>query len=106
MDRYSEIAKIAYELYIRRQGAPGDSQADWYIAEGIFAERQSLETPESPASQNVEAAPPAATVKRARVRAKSNGSSPAVANESSLTKSKVAKNATEKTPLKKRSTGK
>ena len=107
MNRNSEIAKIAYELYIRRQGAPGDSQTDWFIAERIFAERHSFENLESPFLENGEAAPPAVAVKRARVRAKSNGSSqPATASDKSLTKPKVDNSATEKAPRKKRSTTK
>jgi len=103
MDRYSEIAKIAYELYISRQGAPGDSQADWFVAERIFAEREILENPESPVQQGVEVSAPSATVKRARARAKSNG---AAQPEARSTKSKAAKSATEKAPRKKGSTGK
>jgi len=89
MDRYSEIAKIAYELYLQRGGAPGDPQTDWLVAEKIFAERQSLETPEP--------------AKRTRVRVKSNGSSQrkTTSSASRSTKRTPEKIATEKAPLKK-----
>ena len=39
MNQQNEIAKIAYELYLMRNGAPGDPVADWLMAERIFAER-------------------------------------------------------------------
>jgi Protein of unknown function (DUF2934) len=108
MDRNSEIAKIAYELYIRRQGAPGDPQSDWLVAERIFAEREGLENQETPTTQNLETAASAGTVKRPRVRAKSNGSSKSeiASNERSSVKSKIDKIVTETTPRKKRTTNK
>jgi hypothetical protein len=39
MQNQNEIAKIAYELYLMRGGAPGDPVADWITAERIYAER-------------------------------------------------------------------
>jgi len=108
MDRYSEIAKIAYELYIQRQGAPGDPQTDWLVAEKIFAERQTLENHETTAPQNEEAAASAVTVKRTRVRVKSNGSSQPESVPAGLnsTKRTIEKIVTENTPRKKRSSTK
>src|SRR5262245_18327705 len=40
MEQQNEIAKIAYEIYLMRNGAPGDPISDWLTAERIFAERQ------------------------------------------------------------------
>lgn len=40
MESNHEIAKIAYELYLMRKGAPGDPVSDWIMAERIFSERQ------------------------------------------------------------------
>ena len=104
MDRYSEIAKIAYELYMRRQGAPGDPQTDWFVAEGIFAERQAQENQEVPTTQKEKSAAPADSIKRTRARAKSNGSSQpqTVSNERSSAKRALEKIAKENTPRKKR----
>lgn len=39
MQNQQEIAKIAYELYLTRGGAPGDPVADWVTAERIYAEK-------------------------------------------------------------------
>ena len=39
MEHNYEIAKIAYELYLMRNGAPGDPVSDWVTAERIYAER-------------------------------------------------------------------
>ena len=39
MDHQTEIAKIAYELYLSRGGAPGDPVLDWLVAEQIYADK-------------------------------------------------------------------
>jgi len=108
MDRYSEIAKIAYELYIRRQGEPGDPQTDWFVAERIFGERETAENQESSATRNTEKTAAAGSVKRTRVRAKSNGSSQpeTVSSARSSVKQRVEKTGTQKTPRNKRSSSK
>lgn len=36
----TEIAKIAYELYLKRGGVAGDPVTDWMMAERIYAERR------------------------------------------------------------------
>jgi hypothetical protein len=36
----TEIATIAYELYLKRGGIAGDSVTDWVTAERIYAERR------------------------------------------------------------------
>ena len=35
-----EIAKVAYELYQRRGGAPGGEQEDWFEAERLLRQRR------------------------------------------------------------------
>lgn len=41
MNQQNEIAQIAYELYLKRGGRPGDPVQDWITAERIYAERKS-----------------------------------------------------------------
>ncbi|HSP05590.1 MAG TPA: DUF2934 domain-containing protein [Acidobacteriota bacterium] len=40
MEHHHEIARIAYELYLMRDGAPGDPVSDWIMAERIYEERK------------------------------------------------------------------
>jgi hypothetical protein len=40
MEHHHEIARIAYELYLMRDGAPGDPVSDWILAERIYEERK------------------------------------------------------------------
>ena len=39
MDQQQEISKIAYKLYLERQGEPGDPLQDWLMAEKIYEEQ-------------------------------------------------------------------
>ena len=45
MNTDQEIARIAYELYLKRGGAPGDPVTDWTTAERIYAERRRASSP-------------------------------------------------------------
>ena len=69
MDQQREIEQIAYELYLKRGGTPGDPAADWFTAERIYIERQLQGTT---STTEVEATTSAATAPRKTTRKKAD----------------------------------